>query len=79
MGGGAVFRRAAWLAPWLGSAARLLHVRRPRLPSLVAVAACVYFALAFATGGADIGMIRRNIKRTRGSGPERRRTDSGDE
>lgn len=38
------------------------------LGGLVLGAMAIYFAIAFATGGADIGMLRRNIKR-RGDAP----------
>ncbi|MDI6837104.1 MAG: lipid II flippase MurJ, partial [Rhizobiaceae bacterium] len=33
------------------------------LGALIAVAMVVYFGLAFAIGGADLGMIRRNLQR----------------
>ena len=36
---------------------------------LVAGAMVIYFAIAFGTGGADIGMIRRNVKRGAGKTP----------
>ncbi len=49
---------SAWLAP----EASLLH-QVTALGGLVAVAMLVYFAIAFAIGGADLGMLRRNLKR----------------
>ncbi len=49
---------SAWLAP----EASLLH-QVTALGGLVAVAMAVYFAIAFAIGGADLGMLRRNLKR----------------
>ncbi|PJI44773.1 MAG: murein biosynthesis integral membrane protein MurJ [Rhizobium sp.] len=49
---------SAWLAP----EASLLH-QVTALGGLVAVAMVVYFAIAFAIGGADLGMLRRNLKR----------------
>ena len=49
---------SAWLAP----DASLLH-QLTALGGLVAIAMVVYFGLAFAIGGADIGMLRRNLRR----------------
>lgn len=49
---------SAWLAP----EASLLH-QVTALGGLVAAAMVVYFAIAFAIGGADLGMLRRNLKR----------------
>jgi len=37
------------------------------LAGLIAMSMVIYFGVAFATGGANIGMIRRNVKRGRGS------------
>lgn len=52
---------SAWLAP----EASLLH-QVTALGGLVAVAMVVYFTIAFAIGGADLGMLRRNLKRKPG-------------
>lgn len=49
---------SAWLAP----DASLLH-QLTALGGLVAIAMVVYFGVAFAIGGADIGMLRRNLRR----------------
>lgn len=49
---------SAWLAP----DASLLH-QLTALGGLVAIAMVVYFGIAFAIGGADIGMLRRNLRR----------------
>ncbi|MBV2185354.1 MAG: murein biosynthesis integral membrane protein MurJ [Rhizobium sp.] len=49
---------SAWLAPQ----ASLFH-QVLALGGLVAVAMVVYFTIAFAIGGADIGMLRRNLRR----------------
>ncbi|MNT86684.1 hypothetical protein D3C72_2270010 [compost metagenome] len=38
-------------------------VRATTLCALVAVAMVIYFAIAFGIGGANLGMIRRNLKR----------------
>lgn len=51
-----------WLAVPLSSATPL-WTRAPVLLGLIAAAMLVYFALAFATGGANMAMIRRNMKR----------------
>lgn len=49
---------SAWLAPDVS----LLH-QLTALGGLVAIAMVLYFGIAFAIGGADIGMLRRNLKR----------------
>jgi putative peptidoglycan lipid II flippase len=36
---------------------------------LIAIAMVVYFAVAFLIGGADLGMIRRNLRRKAGAEP----------
>ena len=51
-----------WLSYEVSSAAPLI-VRATTLCALVAVAMAIYFAIAFGIGGANLGMIRRNIKR----------------
>ncbi|WP_378945973.1 murein biosynthesis integral membrane protein MurJ [Mesorhizobium sp. ANAO-SY3R2] len=61
MAGGLWFA-AAKAEPWLGSAAPF-YTQAAALAVLVSGAVVVYFAVAFAIGGADIGMIRRNIRR----------------
>ncbi|TKT82622.1 murein biosynthesis integral membrane protein MurJ [Aquamicrobium sp. LC103] len=63
---------AGWLAPYLSADAVLLE-QVAALGILVAGGAIIYFACAFATGGADIGMVRRGIRRKGGvpvSAPE---------
>ncbi|MBP1851292.1 murein biosynthesis integral membrane protein MurJ [Rhizobium halophytocola] len=50
------------LSGWLMPQSSLL-IQIAALGLLVAVAMVVYFGVAFAIGGADIGMIRRNLKR----------------
>ncbi|MER8678179.1 MULTISPECIES: murein biosynthesis integral membrane protein MurJ [unclassified Mesorhizobium] len=54
-----------WLAVRLGPGSPLV-IKATTLLALVAGGALLYFITAFATGGADFGMIRRNVKR--GSG-----------
>ncbi len=51
-----------WLS-WPLSSQAPLTMRAGTVAALVAVAMIVYFGAAFATGGADLGMIRRNLKR----------------
>lgn len=53
---------ARWLAPHLQPASSILS-QIGALAILVAGGAAIYFALAFGTGGADPGMIRRNLRR----------------
>ncbi len=55
-----------WFAPQLASSAPLL-TKAVTLALLSGAGAILYFALAFATGGADFGMIRRNMGRGRKS------------
>ncbi|MDP3896417.1 MAG: murein biosynthesis integral membrane protein MurJ [Mesorhizobium sp.] len=59
---GALWYGADLLAPWLARSASVLH-QVIALAVLVAAGAVLYFTTAFATGGADIGMLRRNIRR----------------
>jgi putative peptidoglycan lipid II flippase len=49
-------------APWLASGVPLVQ-KVVALFGLLGLAMVVYFACAFLIGGADLGMIRRNIKR----------------
>lgn len=58
----AAYFAAGWLSPYLASASPLA-VQAPALAVLIGGAALVYFALVFGTGGADIGMIKRSIRR----------------
>lgn len=51
-----------WLTYEVSSAAPLI-VRATTLCGLVAVAMVIYFAIAFGIGGANLGMIRRSMKR----------------
>jgi putative peptidoglycan lipid II flippase len=59
---GCLWLAAGWLAPALVADASFLS-QLAALALLIAGAMVVYFGLAFATGGADVGMIRRNIRR----------------
>ena len=56
-----VFLQHRW-APALASSASLLS-KISTLGLLIGISMLVYFVVAFLIGGADIGMIRRNIKR----------------
>ncbi len=47
-----------------------LHVQAAVLAGLTAMGAAIYFAVAFGIGGADLGMIRRNIRRGAASSDE---------
>jgi putative peptidoglycan lipid II flippase len=57
---------AAYLSDELSSASPL-YIQAGALALLSVGGAIIYFALAFGTGGADLGMIRRNVRR-RGGG-----------
>ncbi len=56
-----VYLSEAW-SHWLAPQAMLIN-QVATLGGLVVVAMVVYFGLAFAIGGADLGMLRRNLKR----------------
>ncbi|MGH6760583.1 MAG: murein biosynthesis integral membrane protein MurJ [Phyllobacterium sp.] len=60
---------ALWFADWLSSEAPL-HVQAAALAILIGAGAIVYFALAFGLGGANLGMLRRNLKRGAGKKTE---------
>ena len=53
-----------YLEAWLAPSSPLL-VQIAALGALIGGAMIVYFGIAFAIGGADLGMIRRNVKRSR--------------
>lgn len=59
---GALVYALPYASPWLVSQASLLE-QVLALGCLLALAVAVYFPVAFLSGGADIGMIRRNLKR----------------
>ncbi|OQM73955.1 murein biosynthesis integral membrane protein MurJ [Manganibacter manganicus] len=58
----ALYFGAQWFAPELSSSARLL-TKGAALALLCGAGAVIYFVLAFAIGGADLAMIRRNMRR----------------
>ncbi|RVC11713.1 lipid II flippase MurJ, partial [Mesorhizobium sp. M7A.F.Ca.AU.002.02.1.1] len=73
--GAALYFAEHWFAVRLGPGSPLV-VKATTLLSLVAGGALLYFITAFATGGADFGMIRRNVKRGSGkSAPPIAKTD----
>ena len=53
-----------YAAPWLTPGSGLLH-QLAALFGLIGIAMVIYFGVAFLIGGADFGMIRRNLKRGR--------------
>jgi putative peptidoglycan lipid II flippase len=61
MGAAIVFLKQHW-APWLASGAPLV-TKIGTLGLLIAIAMLIYFAAAFLVGGANLGMIRRNLNR----------------
>ena len=58
-----------YASPWLSPGSHILH-QVLALGALLAVAIVVYFASAFLIGGADLGMIRRNLKRKAKAAPK---------
>ena len=59
---GVLYLAAGQLDGWLASSA-LLPTKLVALSALVVLAMTVYFGTAFLIGGADLGMIRRNVRR----------------
>ncbi len=51
-----------YAAPWLASGSHFLQ-QVAALGVLISISMLVYFSVAFLIGGADLGMIRRNLKR----------------
>jgi putative peptidoglycan lipid II flippase len=58
-----------WFEPQLASSAPL-HIQAATLAGLIAAAAILYFAIAFGIGGADVGMLKRSIRRGGKTAPE---------
>ncbi len=68
MGGVIFYLKQRW-APELASGASLA-TKLGTLGLLIAISMVVYFATAFLIGGANLGMIRRNLNRKpKGEGP----------
>ncbi len=69
---GMLYTATHWFAPQLASASPV-YIQAATLGAIVLAAMLVYFGAAFGLGGADIGMIRRSIRRggtsASGSGP----------
>jgi putative peptidoglycan lipid II flippase len=61
---GCIWFGLGWAAPWLQPSSPLIE-QVAALAALILGAMVVYFTAAFATGGADLGMIRRNLRRGR--------------
>ncbi len=59
---GALWWGAGWFEAWLQPESRFME-QAGALAILVLGAMILYFVVAFAIGGADIGMIRRNVRR----------------
>jgi putative peptidoglycan lipid II flippase len=62
---GAIWLAVRHLAPQLSSDTPI-YTQAMTLAAVVAGAMAIYFAAAFGLGGADIGMIRRNIRQKGG-------------
>ncbi|MGH6860942.1 MAG: lipid II flippase MurJ, partial [Phyllobacterium sp.] len=68
----ALYHAIDWAAPYLAPHAPF-QVQALAVFGLILLSMVLYFALAFATGGASFGMIRRNVKRgarTNGTPPD---------
>ena len=59
---GCIHFASGWLSPYLASVSPLA-VQATALAVLISGAAIIYFVLAFVSGGVNIGMIRRSLKR----------------
>ena len=71
---GAIHSAVTYLAPQLASASPI-YTQAVALATIVSGAMVIYFAAAFGLGGADIGMIRRSIRRKGGTPASRNRLD----
>lgn len=67
--GGFLYGAVRWFEPQLASSSPL-HTQAATLALLVGAGATLYFAIAFAIGGADLGMLKRNLKRQGNAAPE---------
>jgi putative peptidoglycan lipid II flippase len=65
---GALEFASIYAAPYLKPDSGLLH-QIGAVFALIGIAMIVYFGTAFAIGGANLGMIRRNMKRKAGAAP----------
>jgi len=63
MGGLLLFIHHEWTAPYLQSATPFA-TQVSALAALVVIGALAYFVIAFAIGGASLGMLRRNLRRS---------------
>ena len=61
---GALVYALPYASPWLAPQAPLLQ-QVGALAGLIGLAVVIYFPVAFLIGGAQVGVIRRNLKRTR--------------
>jgi putative peptidoglycan lipid II flippase len=64
----AVHIASGYAAPYIQSSTPLLQ-QVPVLLALIGFSMVIYFGVAFAIGGADLGAIRRNLKRNRNTPP----------
>ncbi len=63
---GAILLATSWLGPQFDPASPI-YIQAAALAAIVLGAMAIYFATAFGLGGADIGMIRRNVRRKSGA------------
>jgi putative peptidoglycan lipid II flippase len=59
---GALYYAVRWYAAELGSSSPV-YIQASTLAIIVAAGAAIYFVVAFGIGGADLGIIRRSIRR----------------
>ncbi len=67
--GGALWFAWQWVSPWLQRDSGL-HEQVLALGALCAGGAAIYFAIAFAIGGADVATLRRSLRRDRAAEPQ---------
>ena len=63
---GAIHLATSWLGPQFDPASPI-YIQAAALAAIILGAMAVYFAAAFGLGGADLGMIRRNVRRKGGA------------
>ena len=63
---GAIHLATSWLKPQFDPASPI-YIQAAALAAIILGAMAVYFAAAFGLGGADLGMIRRNVRRKGGA------------
>ncbi|MVA68765.1 murein biosynthesis integral membrane protein MurJ, partial [Agrobacterium vitis] len=73
--GAALMALSGFFAPYIGTGSPFLH-KVLVLFIQIGLAMLIYFSLAFLIGGADLGMLRRNLKRKRRATPSEAADDA---